>query len=93
MKEIIIALIASDAFAAIIAYLVSIAKSKEATRQILYFLIKRDCIDAINKGSISNDNLEAICESWETYHNKLGGNGYLNALMAKVQSLPINDIY
>ena len=92
-KDIIIAFIASGACSAIVSFLISIAQSRLATRQILYFLIKKDAIDSINKGYISNDSLEAICESWETYHNKLKGNGYLDALMAKVRALRINDEY
>ena len=90
MKDIFVAFIASGALSAIVSYIISLAQSKSAIRQILYFCIKRDCLDAISKGSISSNDLEAILESWDTYHNKLKGNGYLDALMSKVRSLPIN---
>ena len=43
----------------------------------------------ISQGEISAEDLEDLMRMFEVYHDRLGGNGYLDALMAAVKVLPI----
>ena len=53
--------------------------------------IRRDCNEAIEKGSITLIELRRINENNDIYH-QLGGNGHVKALIEKVNKLPIaND--
>lgn len=93
MKEIILTILSSGALSAIIGSIVAGLQSKNSVRnglkQLLYFNIKHDCINALQAGYIDNASLEALHESWEIYHNELGGNGYLDNLMDRVTRLEI----
>ena len=92
-KEIIIAIIGSGVLSTVISALVSARQSKNAMtdglKHVLYFQIRQGCLEAIKEGSIDDDSLRAIMEAWALYHGKLGGNGYLTALMDKVRQLPV----
>lgn len=97
MNDLIIAIIGSGAFSAIVSALVTgITNSRrksDSIRDGLKFLL----YDKINylagtyiaDGSIRKDDLKIICEMWEVYHNGLDGNGYLDAVMAQVKELPL----
>lgn len=93
MKEIILTIMTSGVLSAVIGAIVSGLQSrnsvKQGLRQLLYFNIKHDCLSALQAGYIDNASLEAIHESWEIYHNELGGNGYLDNLMDRVTRLEI----
>lgn len=53
--------------------------------------IRRDCNEAIEKGSISLIELRRINENNDVYHS-LGGNGHVKALLEKINKLPVvND--
>jgi len=43
----------------------------------------------ISDGKIEHDDLEDILELWDIYHNSLGGNGYLDAIMDRVRALQV----
>ena len=93
MKEIILAILGSGVLSSIVSAIISTVQSRNQTReglkQILYFQIKSDCKEAIKNGYIDDDSLEALHEAWATYHEDLKGNGYLDTLMKKVDSLPL----
>ena len=63
----------------------------EADRTILYDRIKHLGKSYIARGYITVDDLEDIDLMHEVYHNKekLGGNGFLDALMKTVHSLEV----
>lgn len=58
-------------------------------RWILYYHIKHECEEAIAQGWISADRLEDLIAMHAVYHDDLGGNGFLDNLMAAVKRLPI----
>lgn len=93
LKTVILAIVSSGVLSSIIAAVVSGIQSKntlsKGLKHVLYFQIKQGCRDALRDGSIDHDSLQAIHEAWEIYHDKLGGNGYLTSLMAKVDKLPM----
>lgn len=61
---------------------------RAALEQILQYDIKMLCRLYIEAGEISVEDLEELMRMHEVYH-KLGGNGYLNALMDAVKRLTI----
>ena len=97
MKEIIIAIIGSGAFSAIISAIVAFitGKRNKATgiekglQILLYDRIKYLCKKYISEGCISPEDLEDLSRMWDVYHTPLHGNGYLDSLMAAVKKLPI----
>lgn len=44
----------------------------------------------IQDGAIDADDLDDITKLWNIYHEEMGGNGYLDTIMSRVRSLPIN---
>lgn len=58
-------------------------------RTLLQVDIRKLCEDYISAGEIRKDDLEDIIQLWKVYHEMLGGNGYLDAIMKRIQSLPI----
>ena len=61
---------------------------REGLRDSLYFSIRQSALDHIHASKISGEDLEAILSAYKTYKD-LGGNGYAEALIAKVKALPL----
>ena len=61
----------------------------QGVRLILKDRLRFLCVHYIEQGWIYCDELEDIMAMHAVYHTDLGGNGYLDALMAKVKSLPV----
>lgn len=58
-------------------------------RNVLQVQIEELCVDAIQAGKISLPERERIVALHDCYHNKLHGNGNLDALMEAVMDLSI----
>lgn len=78
----------------------SIEKTKEdleidnliiAARILLYDRIKHLGNSYIRRGWVSVEEMEDLEKMHSVYHNNLHGNGFLDALMAKVKELPAYD--
>lgn len=63
---------------------------KEALQLLLYDRIKHNGLKYIHRGCITSDQLEDAERMHKCYHDKLGGNGYLDDIMNKVRKLPID---
>jgi len=95
--EYVIAIIGSGALSALIAGIFNLIQGRQkneqgiakGVRQLLYDRIKHRGKRYIADGSISLDELEDLIEMHTIYHDDLGGNGYLDSLMAQVKKLPI----
>lgn len=64
---------------------------KQAVRSLLYADIERRCLNYMAKGFITPTQRKLLIADWEVYHNKLGGNGYLDDLMGLAKALPIKE--
>ena len=99
MKEIIIAVVTSGAFSALVSYILtahSTRKRKDkgieaGVRMMLYDRIKERSRHYIEQKYIPSDELEDIIEMHRIYHTDLGGNGFLDSLMEQVKALPITN--
>lgn len=92
-ENVIIAIITACGGAAATAIVDSVRFNKKMQKGIMCSLgsdIRRDCEDAIAKGSIELIELRRINENNEVYHS-LGGNGFVRTLIQKVNNLPIKD--
>lgn len=78
----------------------STQKEKQATRDdgttcgvrmLLYAEIKHLGKAYLDNGHITTEELEDLIAMHKVYHDALGGNGFLDALMKQVKSLPIKD--
>lgn len=95
--EIIIAIIGSGALSAFISGMftsINNRKKKEdgvskALRQLLYNQIKEKGKTYISNGYITAEELEDLTATHSIYHDDLGGNGYLDSLMAAVRGLTL----
>ena len=91
--QIIIAVVSSSAFTAIVSAVIEWVKNKsgmqQAMKMLMYTSIKGLCEEYIARGSIGTEELEVLLQMHDVYHNKLKGNGYLDALIDKVKALPI----
>lgn len=66
-------------------------KAMESAMQYnMYYILKSQAESYIKSGHISVDDLKMINDGHTIYHS-LGGNGFLDALMKQVNSLPIRD--
>lgn len=45
----------------------------------------------IDRGWLSLEDLRVVKEQHRIYHDRLGGNGYLDKVMAAVEALPLKD--
>ena len=63
--------------------------TNEALRLILKDRLRFLSLKYIDQGWIYSDELEDLLAGHVIYHNKLGGNGYLDILISKVKALPI----
>ena len=101
MKDIVIAIISSGIFSGLLATVISTInankqKKKDNTlklevglRLILLSTLKRDGKDAITKGSISKEDYEAFCASYNAY-KALDGDGWADKVFSQVQKLPVD---
>lgn len=104
MEQIIIAIIGSGAFTAIVSASanaiitwLSNRKNQKSGLECGMRLILKDrlrflCVRYIEQGWIYEDELEDLMSMHEVYHDKLGGNGYLDTLMGRVKSLEIKGV-
>lgn len=65
--------------------------TKQALRSLLYSDLERRCLLYIQQGFITAKDFKLLVEDWDTYHNKLKGNGYLDELVSQVKGLPIQN--
>lgn len=94
-KTLIIAIVGSGAFCAIINNLFDMSKKKSSKedakdRAIMFLLasaIRTECQEHINTGEIHCEDLERLEKAWAIYHNELGGNGFLDTYMKEVRGL------
>lgn len=90
---IIVAVLSSSAFAAIINGIISLIRSKTGVtagvRMLMYDRIKHLGKGYIERGYITSEELEDIVSMHECYHNDLKGNGFLDSIMVAVKALPI----
>ena len=61
----------------------------EADRTVLYDRIKHLGKSYINRGYVTVEELEDLDQMHAVYHDKLGGNGFLDALMKTVHALQV----
>lgn len=95
--NIILAIIGSGVLTTIINRIFSIVdrkKEKDNTtvtglRTLLMIEIRKLGEGYLSQGSISKDDLEDIINLWRVYHDKMGGNGYLDNIMGRVKLLSI----
>lgn len=101
MQPIIIAIIGSGAFTALVTNLFNLYRDKrsheagvaQGVQLLLYDRIKYLTKSYIREGQISAEDLEDITRMWVCYHDPegLNGNGYLDSLMQAVRRLPITS--
>lgn len=58
-------------------------------RMLLYDRIKHLGKSYLTRGEIHSEELEDLIAMHKVYHDKLGGNGFLDNLMRQVERLPI----
>ncbi len=93
------AVIGSGALSAVISGLFarSAAKQKEkdSTHDGVKLLMESDirtrCENCISRGSVTTDELSMLHRMWHHYHDKMGGNGFLDHLMSACAKLEIKD--
>lgn len=98
-QAIILAIIGSSAFTALITNIFTLIEARRGTdkgahegiRLLLYWQIKQIAKQALASEEIAADELEDLTHMWQCYHGPLGGNGYLDKLMGDVKKLPIKQ--
>lgn len=94
MREIILAIIGSGAFSALISAVISAIadrrRSREVDQLLLLDALKHQAKDALDDGLISVRDLECI-EVYYTQYKAYGGDGFADTLMSKVRALPISE--
>ena len=97
---IVIAVISSGAFTAIITGIVNYFVSKKSYKQtreqgiadgvmiLLEERINRICRRHLDEGYIYTDDKDRLERMWAIYHHNLGGNGYLDEVMKLMEKLP-----
>lgn len=100
MQEIIIAIIGSGAFTAVVSVVATSIVNyrtrkkesdeliKDSVKSLLGIQIRNQCEKAIERKCISIEELQQIQEMNNNYM-KIGGNGFVKTLMKKVEALPI----
>ena len=98
-KAIVVAIISSGALSTLISGLFNLwqmrKKKQDGVREgikiLLYDRIKHLGKDYIERGYVTSDELEDLTTMHEIYHDPdgLNGNGFLDAIMRNVKSLPI----
>lgn len=97
LATIIVAIISSGAFTALINGIMNNHKKNDAERQGIMFLlassIRNECQQYINDGEISGADLERLEKAWKIYHDRLEGNGFLDNYMNQIRRLPLKVLY
>lgn len=96
-KSVVIAIISSGAFTTIINFILNYLNKKNESKSninkalmcLLGYELKNECHRLIKNKAIGLDDLEQLQELNVLYH-QMGGNGYVKALMNKVEHLEIN---
>ena len=99
MLEILLAVVGSSALSTLISCtftLISTRRKKDSDvvaglRMLLYIHLKREGKEYIETGWISSEDLEDFMKMHEVYHTGLGGNGFLDSVVAQVKALKIVD--
>jgi CBS domain containing-hemolysin-like protein len=94
---IVVAILSSGAFSAVVNAIIEARREKKqketgasaGIRMLLYDRIKHLGKSYIARGSVSAEELEDLISMHRIYHDDLGGNGFLDALMGSVKSLQI----
>lgn len=92
--ELTLALIAIIPATANIVYMIIRDKRQNKSalsRAVGYLLLRalrRDAQETINRGYLSQTELEELEDCYRLYH-ELGGNGFADAIMAQVRKLPL----
>ena len=94
---IVVAIVSSGAFSAIVNAILAARREKRqketgvsaGVRMLLYDRIKHLGKAYIQRGSVTSDELEDLIAMHKIYHDDLGGNGFLDALMGSIRALPI----
>ena len=95
--EILIAVLGSGALSAIISGIFGLIRDRIAkkdgvragVRQLLYDKIKELGEKYIEANEIRADKLEDLIDMHKIYHDDLGGNGFLDHIMAQVKTLRV----
>lgn len=103
-KELLVSILSGSAAAAVVSGITSVVlwylnnrkkddeKIKNLTdgvQVLLYDRIKYLGVHHIEAGEIAPEDLEDLQRMHKTYHDQLGGNGYLDTIMSKVKKLPV----
>lgn len=96
-EALVIAVISSGALSALISGLFMVISNiqkedngvRAGTRILLYDRIKHLGRTYIERGTITIEELDDIHDMHRIYHTDLGGNGFLDTLMKKIENLPI----
>ena len=100
MNDLIIAILGSGVLSTLISGLFTMWSKRqdakngqnEGMRLVLKDRLRSLCIGYIQQGWIYVDELEDVLSMHECYHNKLGGNGFLDELIKDVKALPVKGI-
>lgn len=65
--------------------------TEEASKLILRNAVRRSAMAYIERGWIYDEELEDILAMHDCYHNRLGGNGFLDNIVSKVKKLPVKS--
>jgi hypothetical protein len=65
----------------------------KALRYLMLYVIQERAKQHIKDGSITMEERRSLHHWHSLYHNELGGNGDADALMAQVDSLPLDTDY
>ena len=60
-------------------------------RALMYKEIKMLGREYLHRGQISTEDLEDLLTMHKIYHDELGGNGFLDSLVAQVKRIPLED--
>ena len=105
IKTIVVAILGSGAFSGMVAALINAIRdskkklsAEEAARAdaIMYLLagqIRSECQEHINNGEIDIEDLKRLEKAWSIYHDKLGGNGFLDTVMSGIRKLPLKKVF
>jgi hypothetical protein len=98
-NTVLLAILSSGALSAVVSsvvtYFIDKAKRKEEENDLLQFLTASQLTilgqNVIKDGSIDFETLKLYSNMYDRYKKIKGANGYVDALMTKVKSLPIKE--
>ena len=97
-ETILVAIISSGALSSLISALITFISKRNEKQSftekgvmcLMGFTIRNQCEKIIKEGHLSITEYRQLQELNITYHS-MGGNGYVKALMEKVEKLPITE--